>query len=250
MDSEGNVDVAGANWGGLAAGAAALGIVLDGEQLARFTTYAELLIDWNRRLNLTAVAGREEIEARHFLDSLSCAAVIGELAGQRLVDVGAGAGFPGLPLKILYPEVALTLIESVAKKARFLETVVAELALEDVSLLVERAEVVGQMAAERGRYDWVVARAVASLPVLAEYMLPLCRPGGRMLAMKGARAAEESAAAAQAFEILGGGVPVLYPVKLPGRPESRFLVVVDKVAATPERYPRRVGVPSKRPVGM
>jgi 16S rRNA (guanine527-N7)-methyltransferase len=234
--------------GGLAGGAAALGIVLDNEQLARFAAYAELLIAWNERLNLTAAAGREEIETRHFLDSLSCALATGELDGRRLVDVGAGAGFPGLPLKILFPGTTLTLIESVAKKARFLEKVVAELALADVAILVERAEVVGHMEAERGQYDWAVARAVAALPVLAEYLLPLCRPGGRMLAMKGARAAEESAAAVAALEILGGGAPILNPVQLPGHPQSRFLVVVEKIAVTPERYPRRVGVPRKRPL--
>ena len=232
----------------LKSGAAALGIVLDDGQMALFAAYTELLLDWNRRMNLTAVSDPAEIQARHFLDSLSCTAVTGGLNGQRLIDVGSGAGFPGFPLKILFPGMQLTLVESVAKKGRFLEVAAAELGLEDVSVIVERAEVLGQLPTERGRYDWAVARAVAPLNVLAEYLLPFCRPGGRMLAMKGDRAAEESKAADRAIEAMGGGEPVLHPIRLPGRPESRYVIVVEKVGPTPEQYPRRAGVPGKRPL--
>ena len=232
----------------LEAGAAAFGIVLGDGQLAQFAAYTELLLEWNQRLNLTAVDDPEEIQVRHFLDSLSCVAVTGNLNGQRLVDVGSGAGFPGLPLKILYPALQLTLLESVAKKGRFLETAATELGIDDISILVGRAETIGHVPTERGRYDWAVARAVAPLNVLAEYLLPLCRPGGHMLAMKGPKAIEESSAAERAVKTLGGDSPVLHPVRLPGRPESRYLVVVEKVAATPGRYPRREGMPKKRPL--
>jgi 16S rRNA (guanine527-N7)-methyltransferase len=235
--------------GGLAEAAAEFGLALSDEQLARFASYMHLLLDWNRRLNLTAITDPREVQALHFLDSLSCAIVTGDLNGRRLVDVGSGAGFPGLPLKILYPELQLTMIESVAKKASFLEAVVAELKLAGVAILVGRAEEAGRMAAQRGQYDWAVARAVASLAVLAEYLLPLCRTGGRMLAMKGKKAVEESASAGRAIEVMGGGEAVLRPLQLPGRMESRFLVVVEKVSATPEQYPRRAGVPAKRPLG-
>src|SRR5690606_10249262 len=144
----------------------------------QFATYARLLQSWNEKLNLTAIADEEGIRVRHFLDSLSCATVTGPLDGQSLVDVGTGAGFPGLPLKILYPRLALTLVESVTKKTRFLQEVVAELGLEDVQIVDERAETVGQNRQHREQYDWAVARAVAALPVLAEYLLPLCRMGG------------------------------------------------------------------------
>jgi 16S rRNA (guanine527-N7)-methyltransferase len=169
-------------------------------------------------------------------------------SAQSVIDVGTGAGFPGLPLKILYPHISLTLVESVAKKARFLEAVVAELDLADVSVMVARAEALGQDAAFRGRFDWAVARAVAELRVLVEYLLPLCRVGGHLLAQKGERAADEVAAAQQAIATLGGGPPVLHPVQLPQRDEPSYLVVVEKLAETPAKYPRRVGVPGKRPL--
>ncbi|MCI0575640.1 MAG: 16S rRNA (guanine(527)-N(7))-methyltransferase RsmG [Chloroflexi bacterium] len=233
----------------LAEGAAAWGLELTAGQLAHFARYQELLLAWNERLNLTAITGPADIQVRHFLDSLSCTLVTGDLTGQRVVDVGAGAGFPGLPLKILYPGLQLVLVESMVKKTRFLEAVVADLGLQDVAILAERAETLGQQATHRGRYDWAVARAVAAMAVLAEYLLPLCRPGGRMLAQKGPGAAEETQAAAEAIRLLGGGPASLHAVRLPGREEGRVLVVVEKVGETPARYPRRPGIPAKRPLG-
>jgi 16S rRNA (guanine527-N7)-methyltransferase len=232
----------------LAEGAAAMGLSLSADQLDLFQRYLALLLEWNQRLNLTAVRDPAGIQQRHYLDSLSCATLTGDLAGQRLVDVGAGAGFPGLPLKILYPTLALTLVESVAKKARFLEAAVKELGLFGVTVVVDRAENVGHMAEHREAYDWAVARAVAALPTLAEYLLPLCRVGGRMLAQKGPRAAAELEEAAWAIETLGGGRAAIHDVHVPGLDETRALVVVPKVAPTPADYPRRPGVPGKSPL--
>ena len=232
----------------LAERAKEFGLTLNEEQLAHFATYRSLLQEWNQRFNLTAIDDTAGIQVRHFLDALTCATVTGDLSGRRLVDVGTGAGFPGLPLKILYPRMQLTLVESVSKKTRFLEAVVAELGLENVTILDERAERVAQQEAHRARYDWAVARAVAELRVLLEYLLPLCRPGGRALAQKGENAPVEVEEAAGAIQRLGGGSPTLHTVRLPGRDILHYLVVVEKVRPTPDRYPRRPGRPAKRPL--
>lgn len=232
----------------LAQEAADFGITLTPRQEQQFVAYGRLLQGWNQKLNLTAIDDEEGIRVRHFLDSLSCATVTGELDGKSLVDVGTGAGFPGLPLKILYSGLALTLVESVTKKTRFLEEVVAELELEGVRIVDERAETVGQNPEHRAQYDWAVARAVAALPVLAEYLLPLCHVGGHMLAMKGESAPQEVEEAAEAIRKLGGAPPALHPIHLPHHPETYYLVVSEKVGPTPEAYPRRPGRPAKRPL--
>jgi 16S rRNA (guanine527-N7)-methyltransferase len=232
----------------LAAGATVMGLGLTAVQLAQFARYQELLLTWNQRFNLTAIRDATGIQQRHFLDSLSCGLVTGDLNGQRLVDVGAGPGFPGLPLKIRYPGLALTLVESIAKKARFLEAVVQELNLKDVVVVVDRAENVGRVPGHREAYDWAVARAVAALPTLVEYLLPLCRIGGRILAQKGSRAAAEVSDATWAIQQLGGGRALVRDVQVPGLVERRALVVASKVAATPEAYPRRPGLPNKSPL--
>lgn len=232
----------------LAEYALAFDISLTPQQQEQFRLYRELLQEWNERLNLTAIRTTAEIELRHFADALTCSTVTGSLDGKRLVDVGTGAGFPGLPLKLLYPGLRLTLVESVKKKARFLEAVVAALALDDVQIVAERAETVGQQPEHRAGYDWAVARAVASLPVLVEYLLPLCRVGGYALAQKGESAIEEVAAARRAIERLGGGEPAVHPVQLPTRPETHYLVVIPKTTATPSAYPRSPGRPAKNPL--
>ncbi|MDT8306196.1 MAG: 16S rRNA (guanine(527)-N(7))-methyltransferase RsmG [Anaerolineae bacterium] len=229
--------------------AALFHLSLTQQQLDRFRRYRELLQIWNERFNLTAIRTTPEIELRHFLDALTCATVTGNLDGKRLIDVGTGAGFPGLPLKILYPDLQLTLVESTKKKARFLEAVVLELALAGVQILAERAETVGQQPEHREQYDWAVARAVAALPILVEYLLPLCRVGGHALTQKGESAGHETAAARRAIQLLGGGEAQLHPIQLPGRAETHYLVLIPKIAVTPSAYPRSPGRPAKQPLG-
>lgn len=228
--------------------AAAFGLTLTGRQQAQFERYLALLLLWNEQINLTAIREPEEIVIRHFLDSLTCALATADLNGSHLIDVGTGAGLPGLPLKIIYPNLRLTLVDSVAKKTSFLQTVVAELELTGVHVVTERAEIIGRLPQHRAQYDWAVARAVAELRVLLEYLLPLCRLGGHVLAQKGESAVQEVADAVQALERLGGQVHSLQPVQLPGREQPHYLVVVTKQFDTPDRYPRRVGIPAKRPL--
>lgn len=224
------------------------GVALSAAQLRAFERYAELLIEANRRTNLTAITDPHEIRLKHFLDSLSCALPLGTYPSGRLADVGAGAGFPSLPLKIAFPALSVTLIESVGKKADFCRRVIAELGLEQAAVLTERAEQVGRHPAHREQYDWAVARAVAELPVLLEYLLPLLRVGGQAIAMKGAAGPAEAQASEPALGELGGRLVRALPVELPGVTELRHLVVVEKVSPTPERYPRRPGIPAKRPL--
>jgi 16S rRNA (guanine527-N7)-methyltransferase len=227
---------------------ALLGISLSGEQLHAFRTYEDLLLEWNRRINLTAITGREDVRVKHFLDSLSCRKVLTPQPGIRIIDIGTGAGFPGVPLKILYPDIRLTLVDSVGKKTDFCRRLVDRLGLENVTVIHARAEEVGRDPEHRGAYQWALARAVADLSVLAEYLLPLVTVGGRILAQKGAGGPAEVRSASKALNILGGAVEHVEPVDVPGIAETRHLIVIRKSAATPEQYPRRTGVPSKRPL--
>jgi 16S rRNA (guanine527-N7)-methyltransferase len=232
-------------------GARELNITLTGHQLAAFETCYRELVAWNQHFNLTAITDWEGVLVRHFLDSLSCLKALprAELAaGARIIDVGTGAGFPGLPLKIVCPGMRLTLLEATGKKVAFLEHLVRVLGLKGVEAIHGRAEELGHNPAHRERYDWALARAVAEMPTLTEYLLPLVRVGGAVLAQKGEGAAAEVHGADAAIATLGGRVRQLVPVELRGLAETRYLVVVDKVAATPEKYPRRPGMPEKRPI--
>jgi 16S rRNA (guanine527-N7)-methyltransferase len=219
-------------------------------QREAFQLYQDELVSWNTRFNLTAITDPDGIQIRHFLDSLSCLQAIGEFGqDQSLLDVGSGAGFPGLPLKIVCPTLRLTLVEATRKKTDFLRHVVERLALSNVMIVHARAEQVGQDPIHRESYDWVTARAVAALPTLVEYMLPLCRLGGHCLAQKGEAAAAEASTAQPAIALLGGRLNRLVPIELPGLAETRHLVILDKVARTPGSYPRRPGRPAKSPLG-
>jgi 16S rRNA (guanine527-N7)-methyltransferase len=221
---------------------------LSAAQLAALETYEAELIIWNQQMNLTAIDQPEKIRSKHFLDSMTCVLVMRDTPVVRVIDVGSGAGFPGLPLKIIYPSMHLTVVESVAKKASFCQHIVETLGLNGVEVLHERAEVIGKKEQHRQNYDWALARAVAVMPVLMEYLLPLVRLGGYALAMKGENAPAEAHQAEHAIQVLGGHLRQLVPVTLPSVEDERYLVVVDKVAATPEKYPRRVGIPVKRPL--
>ena len=223
-------------------------IQLTAAQINAFETYERELLEWNDRFNLTAIHEPQQIRIKHFLDSLSCLPVMREGTLNRVIDIGTGAGFPGIPLKIACPNIQLTLVESIGKKASFCQHMIERLELQDVVIVQERVETLGLQLNHRQQYDWAVARAVAVMPVLAEYLLPLLRVGGAMLAMKGESAPSESQTSERAIRILGGHLRRLVPVTLPGVAEERYLVIVDKIAATPEGYPRRVGVPAKKPL--
>jgi 16S rRNA (guanine527-N7)-methyltransferase len=225
-----------------------VGIKLTPRQLAAFKKYEDELLEWNKKFNLTAIRDVEGIRSKHFLDSLTCLLAWRERPPERLIDIGTGAGFPGLPLKIMMPRLQVTLVESVGKKLDFCRHMVEVLGLDNVTCLQARAEELGLSREHREKYDWAVARAVANLPVLAEYLLPLVRVGGGMLAQKGETGPAEAHKADRAIHVLGGRIRQLIPVLLPGVTEERFLVVVDKVSATPPGYPRRVGLPAKRPI--
>jgi 16S rRNA (guanine527-N7)-methyltransferase len=227
---------------------AMLGIRLTARQKGQFSWYAQELIDWNTRFNLTAVTDAEEIEMKHFLDSLTCLLATGTPVTGRVADIGTGAGFPGLPLKIVSPDFPLVLVESTRKKVDFCQHVVKGLQLERVAVLHARAEEVGQQEQYRGGFDWVLARAVANLPVLVEYMLPLLKIGGKAVAQKGETAPAEVHMAEPALRILGGRVVQLIGVELPKVTETRYLVLIEKIGGTPAKYPRRPGMPMKRPL--
>jgi 16S rRNA (guanine527-N7)-methyltransferase len=221
---------------------------LTGRQVMSLINYERELLEWNQKFNLTAIRDAEAIRTKHFLDSFSCVLAWRANPPLRLVDVGTGAGFPGIPLKILYPGMKVTLIESVGKKAMFCQHIVRVLGLEGVDVIQARAEDVGQRDGHRENYDWAVARAVANLNVLSEFLLPLVKVGGMMLAQKGESGPAEAQSAEKAMKLLGGKLRQLLPVNLPGVADDRYLVLVDKVAATPPKYPRKPGVPVKQPL--
>jgi len=230
--------------------AEARGLTLDGRQLGQFEEYYRLLIDANERVNLTSVTAYDDVQRRHFGESLAVAAALyrtgvlrpGQAA--RTIDVGAGAGFPGLPIKIAHPPLRLTLLESASKKAAFLEAIVERLSLVDVAVVTGRAEIAAHEPDHRESYDLALARAVAALPVLLELALPFLRLGGFLAAPKGSRAAQEVAAAAPALRACGGRIFAVE--RLPD--SSLTLVLAEKVAPTPPAYPRRPGIPAKRPL--
>lgn len=222
-------------------------ITLSNEQLDMYKWYRDELIRWNEKFNLTAITDPRQIESKHFLDSLTCLQVV-EVSGKRVIDLGTGAGLPGLALRIACPGMQLTLVEATGKKVDFCRHVVRELKLNDVQVIHARAEEVGQMSEHREYYDIAVARAVAQLPVLLEYMLPLVAIGGRAIAQKGETAHSEVQQSTKALGVLGGRVSDIQSLELPGVVEIRHLVVVDKLQATPGKYPRRPGIPARKPL--
>lgn len=227
-----------------------IGYDLSKDQLSALKVFEDELLDWNQHISLTAIRDSENVRIKHFLDSLTVLlAWDRQSPPERVIDVGTGAGFPGLVLKLVWPNIRLTLVESVHKKADFCRHMVERLGLEGVEVFSERAEVVGQDPSHRHAYDLAVARAVARMPILMEYLLPLIHRNGVVMAMKGETAHAETHAAHNAINLLGGKLHKLINVKLPGVVEERFIVVVNKIARTPEEYPRRVGVPAKSPIG-
>ena len=236
----------------LADGAPELGLSLNSRQLDQFETYYNELADWNQRMNLTSVIDYEEVQVKHILDSLTLLPAIGYNlpSDARVVDVGAGAGFPGLPLKLAFPALRLTLVESTGKKANFLRHVVETLDLAGVEVHTGRAEELAHKTELRGNFDLALARGLARLPTLLEYTLPFTRRGGLVAAWKhgGDGLQAELASARGALFTLGGRVRSRYPVTATGLTDDRVVVVIEKVKATPGAYPRRTGVPGKQPL--
>ena len=240
----------------LISGATALGIPLSREQVEQFRVFAALLGEWNQKMNLTAITDSVEVQKKHFLDCLIGIPPVAEELGATLppkrvlacVDIGTGAGFPGVPLKIAWPNLKLTLVDGTAKKIRFLDEVVKALALENVTLVQGRAEELGRNRRFRGQFDLATARAVARLNTLTEYVLPFVRQGGLAVIYKGPNAAEEFMEARNAIELLGGETVRFSPVNVPMLDEERRVLLLKKLRKTPRQYPRQQGLPRKEPL--
>ena len=225
-----------------------LRLELTARQIRQFSSLSDLLLQWNERLNLTSITDPDAIVIQHFLDSLTLLKVIDADDAPRLMDVGAGAGFPGLPLAIALPQTEVTLLESRAKKLKFIEAAGQALELDNIRTVHARAEDAGQSSAHRQGYDVVAARAVAAMPSLLEYLLPLAKVGGRAIAMLGSRAREDVERSRKAMTLLGGELHAIEPIMLPTLEQPRHLVVVHKARPTPKRYPRQAGMPTREPL--
>ena len=231
-------------------GAAELDLYLTPRQVESFRVYHRELVAWNQRMNLTAIVDSEEAQLRHFVDSLT---VAGVLAGPvkdhgRMLDVGAGAGFPGLPLKLMFPGMHLSMLDSVGKKTSFLKHLVETLELEDVDVYNGRAEDLAMRSELRESFDVVVSRGVARMRVLMEYTLPYCRVGGIVVTLKKGGIEPEVSNALHAMDVLAGRIREMRGVTVGGLDDGRALVVVDKIKPTPAKFPRRPGLPAKRPL--
>lgn len=232
----------------LAARAAEAGIPLTAEQIGQFSVYNEMLLDWNTRMNLTALTAPEDVAVKHIIDSLTAYDAALFDGARTLIDVGTGAGLPGIPLAVYAPHLTVTLLDSLNKRVRFLTEVTAAMGLPNVRCIHARAEEAARTAEHRAAYDIVVSRAVARLPVLLEYTLPFVRVGGTLLALKGRAYAEEQKEARRAAEVLGGGRITARPVHLPGLDDVRAILTVTKERQTPAIYPRGGGAPARRPL--
>ena len=230
-------------------GTRTLGVDLSQKQMEQFEGYYRELVEWNRKMNLTRIIDYEDVRVKHFLDSLSTLPYLQkEPNGLRVIDVGTGAGLPGIPLKIARPDIILTLLEATIKKTRFLQHVIDKLGLRDIEIITGRAEEIAHKTEYREKYDLVISRAVAELPVLVELALPFCVTGGIFIAYKKGNIELEIRLAARAIAEAGGRLNDIKPIEIDELKEGRKLVIIDKVKSTPEKYPRRAGIPSKRPL--
>lgn len=218
------------------------------QQIQQYETYYRLLVEWNEKMNLTGIVEREAVYEKHFYDSLTLVKAVDPGQIQSLVDVGSGAGFPSLPLKIAYPHLKITIIDALAKRIRFLDTVVSALQLDEVECLHGRAEELGRNPMHRDRYDVATARAVARLAALNELCLPLVRPGGHFVAMKGSDMQAELAESRYSAKLLNAKIASTHQLTLPGEGAIRQLVILEKQGTTPKAYPRKPGIPVKQPL--
>jgi len=227
-----------------------LGIDLTSAQIDSFQIYYQELIDWNHRINLTAIIDYHDVQVKHFLDSLTVFFGLPEPLPKdfKLIDVGSGGGFPGLPLKIIFPQIEMVLLESTNKKADFLKHIVQTLGLDDVDVVAGRAEEMAHLPDYREQFDTVVARGLAEMDVLAELTLPFCRVGGYLIAQKKGEIETELAASLNAITAMGGRLSGVKNIALSEFTDRRCLLIIEKVSPTPAKYPRRPGIPTKRPL--
>ena len=226
-----------------------MGLELDDKQMAQYARYYELLVEWNEKINLTAITERDEVYLKHFYDSITLGLHTNVLGGEvTLCDVGAGAGFPSIPLKIAYPNLKVTIVDSLNKRINFLELLFKELGLEGVRCYHDRAETFGQNPEHRAAYDIVTARAVARMSVLSELCVPLVKRDGYFVAMKASSSKEELDNAKAAIATLGGKVEEDYAFELPKEEGERHIILIKKTKETPKKYPRKPGVPNKKPL--
>lgn len=223
------------------------GIELTEEQIGQFEKYYDMLIHWNEKINLTAVTDKEDVYLKHFYDSLTPLFYTDIPEGTRLCDVGAGAGFPSIPMKIVRPDIKVTIVDSLNKRINFLNELTAELSLGDMHLVHDRAENFGQYTA-RHMFDMVTARAVANLNTLLELCLPLVRTGGKFIVLKGKRGQAELEDSTYALDLLGGKILETHQFTLPEEDSERYILDIEKVHKTPKKYPRKPGTPNKSPL--
>ena len=224
------------------------GIVLTEKMKEQFDRYFELLVEWNRMMNLTGITDYNEVNEKHFLDSLAIVKVQDMEMISTVIDIGTGAGFPGIPLKIVYPHLKVTLLDSLNKRIKFLNCVIQELALEDISALHGRAEDFAKKGEYRERYDLCVSRAVANLATLSEYCLPYVKRNGLFVSYKSGEIEEELCKSEKAVSVLGGKIEKVEKFCLPESDISRSFVMIRKDRSTPGRFPRKAGLPSKEPL--
>jgi len=232
----------------LAKAAAEYGISLNDTQMEQYNRYFELLVEWNEKINLTAITEPKEVAIKHMIDSITAYDENLFKDGTTVIDVGTGAGFPGLPLKIFCPEIKMTLMDSLNKRIKFLQTVVEELGLKDVECVHARAEEGARNKKYRESFDIAVSRAVARLPILCEYCLPFVKKGGHFIALKGMQYHDEAEEAAKAIKVMGGSRTEIRPVKLPEIDDKRAVITITKTMPTPKAYPRKAGTPTKNPI--
>ena len=226
-----------------------MNIELTPEMLSAFDSYYHMLVEKNKVMNLTAITEKDEVILKHFVDSISVAAVVPEFSKKaKILDVGTGAGFPGIPLKITFPDTNVTLLDSLNKRVLFLQEVTDSLGLKKITAIHDRAEDAARKPELRGRFEIVVSRAVAALPVLAEYTLPFLKEGGYLICYKTPEAEKELEEAAHAISVLGGGKSSIYEYTLPGTDITRSFIVIKKIKATPKAYPRKAGTAKKNPL--
>lgn len=224
------------------------GIQLSQKQMEQYEKYYQMLVEWNEKMNLTAITEKPDVYLKHFYDSISAAFYFDFNKPLNLCDVGAGAGFPSIPIKIAFPEIKVTIVDSLNKRITFLEQLSKELGLKGTTFIHDRAETFGQNPSHREKYEVVMARAVARMSVLSELCLPLVKTGGTFIAMKGNQAGEELQVGEKAVNVLGGKLESAHSFTLPVEESERNILIINKLKTTPKKYPRKPGTPNKTPI--